>query len=238
MPYIIAVVDDDAQMLQQVSSGILETAQRTGTDCSVHTFSSPMELDELLYDAYFLDISMPQMDGIQLARSIRERGSMSCIVFISGVESRVFEAVRTQPIRFVRKTHLREELEEAALAVFRQWERFGSDRLVVTSSYQAITVPVNTILYIEGFDKKQQIVTLQKKYVVYKSMGWFEKQLKNRGFFRIQRSYLVNMGAVIHIEQGSAVLCDGSRLPISRFKTEEARIMLARRLFNVSAQRD
>lgn len=69
-------------------------------------------------------------------------------------------------------------------------------------------------------------------------MTWFEKQLKNRDFFRIQRSYLVNMGAVIHIETGYAMLCNGTRLPISRFKTEEARKKLARRLFNVARPTD
>ena len=52
---------------------------------------------------------------------------MSSIVFISSLESRVFEAMRTQPLRFVRKSHLETDLEEAMQAVFRQWERFGSD---------------------------------------------------------------------------------------------------------------
>ncbi len=238
MPYSIAVIDDDAQMLHQISSQLQEIAQKAGTSCAVHAFSSPMDLDELVYDAYFLDISMPQMDGIQVAKSIRDRGSMSCVVFISSVESRVFEAMRTQPLRFVRKTHLREELEEAMEAVVRQWQRFGSDTLVVTSSYQTVTIPINTILYIESFDKQQQIVTAQKTFSVYKSMAWFEKQLNNRDFFRIQRSYLVNMGAVVHIETGNVVLCDGTRLPISRFKTEEARKKLTRRLFNAPYQID
>lgn len=238
MPYSIVVIDDDAQKLEQVSCQLKDIVRQSGVDCTVDTFSSPADLDEIMYDAYFLDISMPQIDGIELARSIRDRGSMSCIVFISEMESRVFEAMRTQPLRFVRKSHLQEDLAEAMQAVFRQWERFGSDTLVVTSAYQTFSVPVNTILYIEGFDKKQQIVTAQQTHIVYKSMSWFEKQLKNRDFFRIQRSYLVNMGAVIHIEKGYAVLCDGSRLPISRFKTEEARQKLTRRLFHVSRQTD
>jgi len=197
-----------------------------------------VDLDELVYDAYFPDISMPQMDGVRMARSIRDRGSMSCIVFISSMESRVFEAMPTQPLRFVRKSRLHEELGEAMEAVLRQWQCFGSDTLVVTSAYQTATIPVNTILYIESYDKKQQIVTAKKTYTVYKSMAWFEKQLHNRDFFRIQRSYMVNMGAVIHIETGHVVLCDGSRLPISRFKTEEARKKRTRRLFNAPYQID
>ena len=58
MPYSIAVIDDDAQMLHQISSQLQEIAQKAGTSCAVHAFSSPMDLDELVYDAYFLDISM------------------------------------------------------------------------------------------------------------------------------------------------------------------------------------
>lgn len=238
MPYSIVIVDDDAEMLQRISNQLAEIIKQSGTECTVRALSSPADLDDIIYDAYFLDISMPLIDGIELARSIRDRGSMSSIVFISSIESRVFEAMRTQPLRFVRKSHLETDLEEAMQAVFRQWERFGSDTLVVTSAYQTFSVPVNTILYIEGFDKKQHIVTADRTHVVYKSMTWFEKQLKNRDFFRIQRSYLVNMGAVIHIETDYAMLCNGTRLPISRFKTEEARKKLARRLFNVARPTD
>lgn len=236
MPYSVAVIDDDAQILRQICEQLQSIVARNGIDCSIHAFESPADFDELVYDAYFLDISMPQIDGIQMARAIRNRGSMSCIVFISSVESRVFEAMRTEPLRFVRKTHLREELEEAMDAVIRQWERFGSDTLVITSSYQTIAIPVNTIQYIEGFDKKQHIVTSRKTFVVYKSMGWFEEQLRDRDFYRIQRSYLVNMGAVAYVETGNVVLRNGSRLPVSRFKTEETRKRLTRRLFNAPGQ--
>ena len=112
MPYSIVIVDDDAEMLQRINDQLGEIIRRSGIECTIHVLSSPADMDDIIYDAYFLDISMPLIDGIELARNIRDRGSMSSIVFISSIESRVFEAMRTQPLRFVRKSHLQTDLEE------------------------------------------------------------------------------------------------------------------------------
>ena len=46
MPYSIAVVDDDAQMLQQISSQLQDIAQQADVSCAIHSFCSPVELDE------------------------------------------------------------------------------------------------------------------------------------------------------------------------------------------------
>lgn len=232
MAYRIAVLDDDPQLLRQVCQSAQEEAQKCGVDCVFLPFSNSYDVEAFRFDAYLLDISMPEMDGIQLALRIRGSGSMCPIIFISGIEARVFEALRSQPLRFIRKARLKEELPEAMNALFEQFHAFGSDTLLVTTNRLAVNIPVHKILYIESFDKMQRVVTDEGEYDVYSSMQYFERELLSRNFFRLHRSYLVNMSAVVYIRDQEAMMSNGTRLPISRFKVEEAREKLKKEIFH------
>ena len=113
MAYRIAVVDDEPTMLTQTCRAIREQAEKHHFSITLFPFSSAIDLEEYDYDAYFLDIDMPGMDGIQLAHCVREIGSMNSIIFVSNVEEKVFEALRAEPLRFIRKTRIAEEMPEA-----------------------------------------------------------------------------------------------------------------------------
>ena len=231
MSYRIAVLDDDPALLRQLCQMAQEEARRQGFDCAFFPFTASYDVDAFHFDAYLLDISMPEMDGIQLALRIRQSGSMCPIVFVSGIETRVFEAMRSQPLRFIRKKRLREEFPEAMEALFSQLRDFGSDTLLITTSRLTMNLPTHKILYIESFDKMQRVVTAEESFEVYSSMQHFENELASRNFFRIHRCYLVNISAVIYIRQQEAVMSNGARLPISRFKVEEAREKLKKEFF-------
>ena len=94
-----------------------------------------------------------------------------------------------------------------------------------------MNIPVHKILYVESFDKMQRVVTDETNYDVYSSMQFFEKELTKRNFFRIHRSYLVNMSAVLYIQKQEAAMRNGIKLPISRFKVEEAKERLTAEVF-------
>lgn len=79
MAYRIAVVDDEPTMLTQTCRAIREQAEKHHFSITLFPFSSSIDLEEYDYDAYFLDIDMPGMDGIQLVHCVREIGSMNSI---------------------------------------------------------------------------------------------------------------------------------------------------------------
>ena len=232
MAYRIAVLDDDPVLQKKVCRMAQAEAEKRAMECTFHSFSNSYDVEAFRFDAYLLDISMPEMDGIQLALRIRRSGSMCPIIFISGVEARVFEALRCQPLRFVRKSQLEEELPEAMEALFSQFRQFGSDTLLVTTNRMTVNIPTHKILYIESFDKVQKVVTDEETYEIYSSMQYFENELLSRNFFRIHRCYLVNMSAVIYIRKQEVVMCNGAHLPISRFKVEEAVEKLKKEVFH------
>lgn len=193
MSYRIAIVDDDPEMLERVCALTDREARKNHWDLTIHRFLCAEEMETLNYDGYLLDISMPCTDGINLALQIRERGILGPIIFVSSVESKVFEAFRAQPLRFVRKTHLEQELPEALQAMTKQVQLNSEQILVINSDRNTASIKIRNLLYVECFNKMQRVVTTDQEYRVYSSMEAFSRQLVDKGFIRLQRSYLVNL---------------------------------------------
>ena len=231
MPYKIALLDDDAPQLQATGNLVNQLLQREGLDAAVMPYHSAFDVPSLSYDAYLLDISMPGMDGIALAARIRSAGSAAPIIFITGIENRVFEAIRVQPLRFVRKARLAQELPEAMRALCDQLRREEESALPLQTDGMLLRVPVREIQYVESSDKNQRVVLSQRQYEVRSTMAYFEEHLLPRGLMRIHRCYLVNLQAVYSIEGSAAVLADGTRLPISRMKVAEVKNEFKRMMF-------
>lgn len=232
MAYRIAIVDDDPALLKCVCTLTDRESRRNHWDLSIHHFLGAEDMETLGYDAYLLDISMPSTDGIALALQIRDRGILSPILFVSSVESKVFEALRAQPLRFVRKARLEEELPEALQAMVKQMQQNSEQILVVNSDRNAASIQIRRLLYVECFNKMQRIVTVDQEYRVYSSMEAFAQQLADKGFIRLHRSYLVNLDAITCVEKKEAVISNGDRLPISRKLVDEVKKQLERRFFS------
>lgn len=232
MAYKIALLDDEQAQLDRTREMVEQLVKAEAIDAAVMAYHSAFDVPALAFDAYLLDISMPGVDGMTLARRIRSTGSSAPILFITGIESRVFEAIRVQPLRFVRKSRLQEELPEAIHALCDQLHLEEQSALAVQSEGMLLRIPVSRILYVESNDKVQQVVLADRKHEVRSTMADFEDQLLSRGFCRIHRCYLVNWQAVYGIEGSDVVLANGSKLPISRFKLAQVKEEFKRMMFH------
>ena len=231
MAYRIALLDDEQAQLEITRAMTEKQLALENIDCDVIPFSGAFDVPALSFDAYLLDISMPGVDGLTVARRIRSCGSSAPILFVTGIESQVFEAIRVQPLRFVRKGRMAEELPEAIHALCEELRRGEQTALSIQSDGMLLRVPVSRILYVESSDKVQRVVLAERQFEVRSTMAFFEEHLIPRGFFRIHRCYLVNLEAIYSISGSYAVLSDGSRIPISRAKITEIKNEFKRMMF-------
>ena len=116
----LAVCDDSVEDVKNIKE-IIESYNKPNIEVDV--FNNPMELldkvQEYRYDAFFLDIDMPEMTGLQVSSKIREKDVYSEIIFITVREELVFESLTFKPFSFVRKRYLKEELDKALNALFK-----------------------------------------------------------------------------------------------------------------------
>ena len=100
-----AVCDDDEIVCEAICTKISKILTSCGISVSCDKYVSPMSLynnikhGERVYDALFLDIDMPKIDGVELAKALRKNENMVDIIFVSNREDKVFEtlAVRVYP---------------------------------------------------------------------------------------------------------------------------------------------
>ncbi len=231
MTYRIAVVDDNPFHLRQIRQYALENAAKNGCDVTASAFASVFDLDETRYDAYLLDIDMPGLGGIEFARCLRARGDQCSIVFVSAMESTVFEAMRLQPLRFVRKSNLCADMEEAMRALCEQLQKNARETILLHTQGGSERIAAREIMYIQSLDKHQRLIMTHGEMEVRLTMAELEKLLLPLGFIRIHRYYLVNIACVRRLFGGEVVLDNGTRLPVSRMKVEEIQRALGRAVF-------
>ena len=225
----LAICDDEAAILGVVSGAIESTLRKYDIEASIEIFESPRSLDnrmkEVEFELIFLDIDMPEMDGITFAKRLRRTNSRVDIIFISNREERVFDALRVNPAGFIRKKRFLEDVS----AVLDQWmqnrRKEESGVLLAGTPDGELSIPVDKILYIEGAGRNQFIHASDTKdpLKVSYSMASLEEQLSPHGFLRIHKGYLVNYRFIRHLKDTDVVLTDGEEIPMSRLRVQDVR---------------
>ncbi len=221
MTYRVAVVDDQPLQLREVCRLARKNAARLHCSIAFSAFSSVFDLDDAPYDAYLLDIDMPGLGGIEFARCLRAKGDQCSIIFVSAMESTVFEAMRLQPLRFVRKSNLQPDMEEAMQALCAQLQKSSQETIVLHTQGGSERIATRDVLYIQSLDKHQRLMLPNGTIEVRLTMAELEKLLAPHGFIRVHRYYLVNIACVRRLFGGEIVLDNGTHLPVSRMKVEE-----------------
>ncbi|MBR2287380.1 MAG: response regulator transcription factor, partial [Clostridia bacterium] len=113
--YRVAVCDDESVHAEWIGKTISGEFEKQGETVSVSSYTGGRALQSRLsdgksYDVFFLDIDMPDMDGIALCRHIRKLKGDALVVFISNREEMVFQVFEVSPFRFVRKSRFNQEI--------------------------------------------------------------------------------------------------------------------------------
>ncbi len=132
--YRLAVCEDDLLIREEMCSLCRDILTEEKIEQVVTAFASAEELERVLreegtpFDLLLLDIQMEGMNGMELARTLRERGDRVSILFVTGCEDYLREGYCVQPIHFLLKPVKREELANALRA---DWELNHKPKTVV-----------------------------------------------------------------------------------------------------------
>ena len=235
----VAVCDDEKEALVVIVGAIRQCTQGQGLSAMIETFTSPMRLEkkmrEEMYDLLFLDIDMPECDGISVAQKCRAINREAEIIFVSSREERVFDAFSVNPFGFVRKNHFISDIA-AAIKLYAEkmsGQSYAAERVALPSHKGTVQLVISQISYIEGSGVYQEVHLAQGEPLVEvcSRMAALEEQLEPFGFLRIHKGYLVNYAAIWRIDTETLTLNDGTTLPISRrqrAQTKQRYLMICR----------
>lgn len=233
----IAICDDEKYALDLIAGALEGQLNGAGFHPSVHKFSNALELKEALskevFDCLFLDIEMPFLDGIELARFAKSQSSDMHIVFVSNRIDKVFDTFEVKPFAFVRKTRLLEDLSACVSRLLSEEEKGDTSSIVLKHKSGFIKVKLDDILYVECNQNLQTVVCIDgSKVDTYIRMKELEETLVPNYFYRAQRSYLVNLKHVKEINGTSLVMSNGFGITIRRGSYSDIKLKLLECLQN------
>lgn len=228
-----AVCDDEPEMADYISDKLREYYPEK---CEIKSYVDGKILLANIrmesFDAFFLDIGMPEIDGMMLAQKIREDHPYVKIIFVTNKEELAHIGYKYGAFRFVRKSKLEHDLCEAAYSLKDFFDSI-SEYLNIKTPEGEITTKIKNIKYFEVKGHTVTMVCDEKEYQVYGTMKEYYNFLKNRGFIQIHKSYLVNFRFILSIEKNDVKLSCGRVLPLSRKRVDDVKNKLREYLINI-----
>lgn len=223
----LALCDDDQIELEQTGR-ILSSflASRPELDGSVSCFSSPYDLSEQIaaqggFHAYFLDVIMPGMDGIQLGERIRAAGDKAPIVYLTSSPDFAVASYGVRAYGYLLKPVQRADLERLLEELAALWLDETQRPIPVRTATGVTPVYPGDLVYME---------VQGHAFSYHLSNGHTVQSIANQGtldaaaaplltgsrFIKINRGQVVNMSYVTSLTGNDFLLPDGASLHISR----------------------
>lgn len=223
----LAIVEDEDLYANQLIEFVNRFKQETGEVFHIVRFRDGDEIVEGYtgtYDIIFMDIQMEFMDGMTTAEKIRELDSEVIIMFITNMTSYAIRGYEVDALDYIVKPidyfSFRKKIERAIEKVVKKKRPTISIRI----KSDVMRIQTNDIYYIESDRHNLIYVTKKGTYKSRASMQEAEDLLVKYGFFRSNKSYLVNLQYVEGVRDGCCII-NGSNLLISRAR--KANFMVA-----------
>lgn len=237
----VLAVDDEPPALDELAY-LLRADPRVAR---VHTAGDPTEALRVLrdcdVDAVFLDIRMPGLDGMELARLLGRFARPPAVVFVTAYDDRAAEAFDLGVADYVRKPVQADRLAESLRRVL-------ANRIVPHQSTAAIRreddpaipvelagttrlLPRSAVRWVEAQGDYARLHTTDGSHLVRVSLATLAERWADAGFVRIHRSFLVRLALITELRLangGYVVGIDGRELPVSRRHTRELKDRLVR----------
>ena len=218
MAYRVAIVDDSKTDAEYVQSILNTWAQDRQAGVQAQRFTSAENFlfhyaDDKNWDILLLDIEMGAMDGVTMAKRVRQDNEAVQIVFITGYSDYIAEGYEVAALHYLMKPVNREKLLTVLDRAMEK--RKQEERCLNLEAYgEMVRIPFYEIRYL---DVHQNYVTVHAKadYTVKRTLGEFEKELDQR-FCRVGRAMILNLKYIQRVTKNEVRLSDGTVLPLPR----------------------
>jgi two-component system response regulator LytT len=246
----VLAVDDEQPQLQDLARLLRDSPTVHTVECAQDGRDALMKLSSQPFDAIFLDVRMPDLDGLELAKVLRRFASPPQLVFVSAYESAAVDAFELHALDYLLKPVGRGRLQEALDRVASAIQvaapsngqtapaspANGSESEIVAvanvrSPGSTRLIPRSAILYVQSHGDFVRIVVEDGRYLLRATLTDLEHRWAQHGFVRVHRQYLANLNKAVELQPqlgGTALLSFGHGLtvPVARRHVAE----LGRRL--------
>ena len=246
----ILAVDDEQTQLEDLARLLRSSACVEGVECAFDGHDALVKASAQQFDAIFLDVRMPDLDGLELARILRRFASPPELVFVSAYDTAAVDAFELRSLDYLRKPVSRRRVEEALERVLKAIDQSGREpsnghspgQARVPTEHDTVAVATvrsgsirlvarSSILYAQSNGDFVRLVNAEGRYLLRNTLVEIEHRWAQFGFVRVHRQYVANLTRAVELCPrigGTAELIfdDGQTIPIARRHVAE----LSRRL--------
>jgi DNA-binding LytR/AlgR family response regulator len=247
----ILAVDDEHSQLEDLARLLRSSPSVRDVECASDGHDALRKASTQAYDAIFLDVRMPDLDGLELARVLRRFAAPPQIVFVSAYDNAAVDAFELHALDYLRKPVGRQRVEEAIERVSAAIESTAGaggepgrarrpaaglddhEMVAVANAHGGSTrlLARSAIQYVQSYGDFVRIVTADGRYLLRSTLSDIEQRWAPFGFVRVHRQYVVNLRQAVELRPqlgGTAelIFIGGATIPVARRHATE----LGRRL--------
>jgi DNA-binding LytR/AlgR family response regulator len=247
----ILAVDDERSQLGDLARMLRSSPLVEEVECADDARDALVMASRRPYDAIFLDVRMPDLDGLELARVLRRFAAPPQLVFVTAHEGPAVDAFELHALDYLLKPvgrqRLQEALERVSAAVAAGIDRVavdgesrrraspeGESEVVAVANVRSGSTRLiarSSILYVQSHGDFVRIVVDDARYLLRATLTDVQSRWEQYGFVRVHRQYLANLNKAVELRPvlgGSAelVFASGQTIPVARRQVSE----LSRRL--------
>lgn len=221
----IVLCEDQIQHQKTIEKFLQEILEENNTEYNLRIYKSGEELLNDYpknVDIFILDIQMEKINGMDVARKIREVDKNKPeIIFTTSLVEYIQEGYEVRAYRYLLKPIKYEELKKHILSCIDEVINKKDKFILIKNKNETYKINIEEITYIEIQRKDMSIHTESKVYETKMTMDRIEKELKNYNFYRCHKSFLVNIDYVENIKQYVAILDNKEEVPVSRHRFKD-----------------
>ena len=226
----VAILDDEKQWIKKIKK-LTENSLEPKTPCEVQGYTNFQQLmlaleENEYFDLYFLDMEMPDTNGLEVARAIRQQFIEPVIIYVTNHLSYAVQAFEVNAYRYIPKAMLEEKLPEAIAALLPSIEKKDERIYTVQTNVTAETILFRDIYVLQKDGKYVIIHHRHGNTRVRKTLEQIYQEIKGDEFVRIDKSNVINLIHTMSIGSRQVRMRNGMRLSVS-----QSRFMAVKKLF-------
>ncbi len=217
---IIGLCDDHEIVLDELEKLVTQSVDLNSKELEIMRFDSGISLlnYEGPLDILFLDIEMPHMDGIEVGQHLMHQRPKCKVIMATSRSDRFKEAFKINAFRFVEKPFEQLEVKQALDDAMETM--LGFKEMEVYHQRLPYVILQRDICYLQAYNGTVELVVGDMRMRKDVSLSQVEDELDNKLFFKIDKSYIVNMFKVDNYKNGLVYIGD-EELKVSRSRKKD-----------------
>ncbi len=190
----IAIVEDAKEWTEKMKNVIQQTLKKEQTEIEIYSSAEEFLEAGKEYQIVFMDIYLNGISGLEATIEYKSQFSKSIVMIVTSYKEYCREGYKVEAFRFIEKDNLKEEMQEGLEHALTKLRRYQTIEVHVPKQGKVMLV-YKDIIYIETIKQERKVIfhTTKQDYTAEEKITELTKRLKEDGFYRSNKSVLVNL---------------------------------------------